>query len=274
VTVLMGVFNGLPRLESAIRSIQAQTCRDFEFLIVDDGSTDGSRELIRQAAESDPRIRLVVNHTNQGLGAVLNRGVAEAPGEFIARMDADDFSLPQRLETQLRFFRAHPETDVVGSYALDIDARGHVVRERRVPVTHERIVELVWSNPFIHATVMFRRDAILRVGSYSARLRRRQDYDLWFRCVGAGLKFANIPVPLVHYHFSDETLRRNNVRAMLDQVGIGLRGCRLVRAPFSAYAATCLPLLEAALPRPLRTKFIAIKSRIDPRTAIERNSGG
>jgi hypothetical protein len=114
---------------------------------------------------------------------------------------------------------------------------------------------------------MFRREAVLRAGSYSAHLQRRQDYDLWFRCVRAGLRLANIPEPLVRYHFSDETMRRNNVGATFDQVRIGLRGCRLVRAPLHAYAATCLPLFEAALPTPLRARFIAIKSRIDPRTA-------
>jgi len=266
VTVLMGVYNGLPRLEHAIGSIQQQTLGDFEFLIIDDGSSDGSGRVIRRLADADTRIRLISHATNRGLGAMLNQGVLEARGALIARMDADDFSLPERLERQVEYFRQHPGTDVVGSYALDVDARGHRIRERRVPVAHERIVDLVWSNPFIHTTVMFRREAVLRVGSYAAHLQRRQDYDLWFRCVRAGLQLANIPEALVHYHFSDETMRRNNVRAMFDQVRIGLRGCRLVGAPLHAYAATCLPLLEAALPTPLRTRFVAFKSRIDPRT--------
>jgi glycosyltransferase involved in cell wall biosynthesis len=267
VTVLMGVFNGLPRLERAIASIRQQTLRDFEFLIIDDGSTDGSGAVIERLATCDPRIRIISHPRNRGLGAVLNEGVAAARGALVARMDADDVSLPERLERQVEFFRRHPETDVLGSYALDVDAEGRKVRERRVPTAHDRIVDLVWSNPFIHTTVMFRRDAVLRAGSYSARLQRRQDYDLWFRCVRAGLRLANIPEPLVHYHFSDETMRRNNVGATFDQVRIGLRGCRLVRAPLHAYAATCLPLLEAALPTSLRSRFIAIKSRIDPRTA-------
>ena len=260
VTVLMGVYNGLPRLEHAIRSIQEQTLRDFEFLIIDDGSTDGSARLVQQLAGADSRIRLITHAENRGLGAVLNEGVAEARGKLVARMDADDYSLPERLERQVDYFRQHPGTNVVGSYALDVDARGQPVRERRVPVDHQTIVDLVWSNPFIHTTVMFRREAVLRVGSYAARLQRGQDYDLWFRCVHAGLQLANIPETLVHYHFSEETMRRKNIRAMVDQVRIGLRGCRLVRAPLHAYAATCLPLFEAILPTPLRSKFVAFKS--------------
>jgi glycosyltransferase involved in cell wall biosynthesis len=267
VTVLMGVFNGLPHLERAIVSIQQQTLADFEFLVIDDGSTDGSGALLERLASDDRRLRIISHARNRGLGAVLNDGVAAARGALVARMDADDISLPTRLERQVEFFRLHPETDVVGSYALDVDAAGREVRERRVPTSHDRIVELVWSNPFIHTTVMFRREAVLRAGSYAAHLQRRQDYDLWFRCVRAGLRLANIPESLVRYHYSDETMRRNTVSATFDQVRIGLRGCRLVRAPLHAYAGTCLPLLEAALPPSLRSRFIALKSRIDPRTA-------
>ncbi len=105
---------------------------------------------------------------------------------------------------------------------------------------------------------------MLRVGSYAA-IRRRQDYDLWFRCVAGGLKFANIPEPLLHYHFSEATMRRNHIGAMLDQVKIGLRGCRLVDAPLHAYLATCVPLVEAAMPNWLRLRIAGLKARVDPR---------
>ena len=91
----MGVYNGLPRLERAIRSIQDQTVQDFEFLIIDDGSTDGSDRVIRRLADADPRIRFIAGGTNRGLGAVLNRGVEEARGKLVARMDADDISVPR-----------------------------------------------------------------------------------------------------------------------------------------------------------------------------------
>jgi glycosyltransferase involved in cell wall biosynthesis len=267
VTVLMGVFNGLPHLAHAIRSIQNQTLRDFEFLIIDDASTDGSDRVISQCAQTDPRIRVLTNEVNRGLGAVLHRGVQEARGALVARMDADDVSVPERLERQLNYFADHPRTDVVGSYALDMTTGGTPFRVRCVPTMHDRIAGLVWSNPFVHATVMFRRESIIRVGSYSPDLRRRQDYDLWFRCVHAGLRLANIPEPLVHYAFSEDTVRRNDFRAMWDQVRIGWRGCRLVRAPLRAYLATCVPLGEAMLPRRLRMKFMSIKAKLDPRNA-------
>ncbi len=92
--------------------------------------------------------------------------MAEARGALIARMDADDVAIPTRLERQLAFLESNPDVDVVGSYALDVSRDGTPVRERRVPSTHEKIAELVWTSPFIHPTVMFKRDSILRVGSY------------------------------------------------------------------------------------------------------------
>lgn len=265
VSVLMGVFNGREYLEASIRSILDQTFDDFEFLIIDDASVDGSGELISHYANQDGRIRLIRNERNAGLGAVLRRGVAEARAPFVARMDSDDVAIPTRLSRQFQFFGERPETDVVGSYALDITKHGVAIAERRVPVTHEKIVELVWTSPFIHPTVMFRKNSILKVGSYSSSIRRRQDYDLWFRCVAGGLRMANIPEPLLHYRFSEETMRRNHVRSTWEQVKIGLRGCRMVRAPKHAYVATCMPLVEAAMPNWVRLRLASMKSRFDPR---------
>ncbi len=265
VTVLMGVFNGLPHLAGAIESILAQSFADFEFLIIDDASTDGSVDVIAEYARRDARVRVILNQENQGLGAVLNRGVQEARGTLVARMDADDRSVPHRLERQVAFLESHPDVDIVGSYALDVTASGEPVRERRVPTEHSRIVAVIWSCPLIHPTVMYRRDKIIRAGSYLPTLRRRQDYDLWFRCVRDGLVFANIPEPLVHYLYSEETLRRNNLKTAWSQVKLGLKGCRMINAPMAAYVATCWPLFEALVPTPLRMKLLAFKAKIDPR---------
>lgn len=267
VTVLMSVHNGLPQLERAVDSILGQTHADFEFLVVDDGSTDGSADYLRHRSKSDPRIRLLAEVTNRGLGATLHRGVEAAGGEFVARMDDDDESMPDRLERQLRYFAAHPETDVLGGCALDVAADGTILRERRVPLTNTRIAELVWTNPFVHSSVMFRRASIRRIGSYDASLRRRQDYDLWFRCVHAGLVLANLPEPLVRYRWADDTVARAHFAATWEQVRIGLRGCRLIGAPLTAYAGVCLPLVESALPRRLRMRLQSVKARLDPRAA-------
>lgn len=267
VTVLMGVFNGREHLVRAVESVLTQTFGDFEFLIVDDASTDGTAALLRRLATRDARIRVLEHSENLGLGAALHRGVDAARGDLIARIDSDDECQPQRLDKQVEYLRSHPEADIVGSFAEDVAADGRVLRVRRVPTGHDRIAALVWTNPFVHSTVMFRRESILRAGSYDARLRRRQDYDLWFRCARAGLGFANLPEPLVRYRVSEDTYRRSHPRAALDQVRIGLRGCRLVRAPIHAYAGVCLPFAEALMPAWLRIKLVSARSRIDPRTS-------
>lgn len=263
----MGVYNAGIHLEGAIRSILAQSFTDFEMLIIDDGSTDDSAERVARLEREDARIRLIRNSVNRGLGAVLREGVDLARGELLARMDADDLARPDRLERQVEFLDLHPQVHIVGSYATDIDEEGTALKLRRVPVEHERIVEVIWSCPMIHPTVMLRRQALLAVGSYRADVRRRQDYELWFRCAHAGLRFANIPEPLLSYRYSSATLRRNGIRSAWRQVRMGLVGCRMMGAGPAAYLATAAPLFEAMLPGGLRARLLRLKARVDPRNA-------
>jgi glycosyltransferase involved in cell wall biosynthesis len=265
LTVLMGVYNNASGLERSISGILQQTYGDFEFLIVNDASTDCSAEILERYAQNDQRIKIINNASNLGLGAALSVGVDEARGALIARMDADDFSVQNRLEKQIRYFRENPDTDILGSFALDVTATGEPIGIRRVPIDHQDIVRLIWSCPFIHPTVMFKTQSIKRAGNYSKSTRRRQDYELWFRCVYAGLRLANLPEPLVQYHFSETTLKRNTVGRAFDQVKIGLKGCRLVDAPWFAYFGTCVPLIETCLPDRLRLRSRRFKALIDPR---------
>jgi glycosyltransferase involved in cell wall biosynthesis len=261
----MGVFNGSRYLARAISSILDQTFRDFEFVIIDDASTDETPEIVAASAARDPRIRVMTNRANAGLGKVLHDGVQAARGALVARMDADDAAMPERLEKQVRFMIAHPEVDVLGTFALDIGEDECMLGERKVPTTHDKIADLMWSNPLIHPTVMFRRDRILSVGSYSPTARRRQDYELWFRCLGAGFRFANLAEPLLRYQVTKESMRRNDVRAMWQQVKVGLDGCRSTGAPAHAYVAVTLPLVAALLPGWLRLRLMSLKKRVDPR---------
>lgn len=264
----MSVYNGMPHLPAAIDSILQQTLTNFKFIIIDDASNDGTAEVLRERAQRDSRIEVITNQHNRGLGYNLAHGLAIATTPWVARMDADDIAVPQRLEWQLAYVREHPEVDILGGYALDIGDRGQILGDRKVPTTHEDICRLVWTNPLIHGTVLLRREAILRVGSYRPQLSKRQDYELWFRCVRAKLKFANLPQPIIHYRFSERTFTRNNWRVALTHVRIGWQGCWQVKASPVAYLAITKQLIIVLLPPPLRTLVYDWLKQFDPRAKV------
>ena len=268
ITVLMSVYNDLPYLQGAIESILNQTFTNFEFLIFDDASTDGSNEVLQEYARQDSRIKLITNHLNRGLGFNLAEGVQIARSPWIARMDADDIALTNRLELQLNYVQAHPDISILGGCAIDIDSQDRFISERKVPTNHQQIRKLIWTNPFIHGTVLLNKASILKVGSYSRQLSKRQDYDLWFRCAKAGLKFANLSQPLIKYRFTDNTLQRNNWKVALVHVRIGWRGCWQIKASPIAYLAITKQLVIVLLPPPLRVVAYNWLKQFDPRRKV------
>ncbi len=265
VTVLMSVYNGMPYLKDAIDSILQQTFTDFKFLIFDDASTDGTSQVLVQYAQKDSRIQIVTNDRNYGLGTNLARGVEMAQTPWIARMDADDIAVPNRLELQLNYVRRHPDISVLGGYAIEIDRHGQIVGERKFPTSHQQIKKLVWTNPFSHGTVLLHRESMLKVGSYSSKLAKRQDYELWFRCAKANLQFANLPTPLIYYRFTDNTLQRNDWKIALTHVAIGWQGCWMIKASFFAYLAVTKQLVIGLLPSSLRYFAYQWLKKFDPR---------
>lgn len=267
LTVLMSVYNGLPYLPEAVESILGQTYRSFEFLIVDDASTDGSGEVLAKYARQDSRIRILTNEQNGGLGYSLARGLETASTLWIARMDADDVALPERLERQIAFLQEHPETDILGTWAKDVDADGNVLQQRRVPTGHKDIYRHIWTNPLIHSTVVFRREAILRVGSYLPVRSAPEDYDLWFRCAAAGLRFANLPEVLLNYRFTRAQMKRSRT-FLRSHVLIGWRGCWRVKAGPLAFLGVTVPAIKLILPQPLEALGHKVLKKLDPRSRV------
>jgi len=265
VTVLMSVYNGLPFLTKAIESIIHQTYTDFEFLIIDDASSDGSRDVLREWRDRDERIRLILHEENRGLGYALAEGTKKARTPLVARMDADDIAVLDRLEAQVDYLERNPDVDILGGWAEECDKHGKTIGHRTYPTDHDDIVDMVWASPIIHPTVMFRKEKILAVGGYDASLRKRQDYDLWFRCHEAGHTFANLPKSLIRYRFTDNHFRRNNWRVALDQALIGWRGCMRVNASLVAYIGVAFPLLRSLFPQCLHAKIVGIARSVDPR---------
>lgn len=207
VSVLLAVYNGGLLLDEAIHSILAQTFTDFELLVIDDGSTDDSSQ--RAASFNDPRIRILRNETNIGLTRSLNRGLAEARGEYVARQDADDISLPNRLAAQVEFLRSNPSVVLVGTSAVRINPKGTRIGTNDMPTTHEAIrwASLV-DNPFLHTSVMFRRAVVQEAGGYDEEFVVCQDYALWNR-LAAKNRVANLPERLVLMREHESSMTRS-----------------------------------------------------------------
>lgn len=198
VTVLMAVYNREKFVCDAIDSILSQTFREFEFLIVNDGSTDGTRNLI--AAYNDERIRLVDNDYNLGIPKSLNKGLALARGELIARLDSDDISKPERLAKQISFLNKNPETVLVGSQYEEIDEQGNSLGEAELPCKSSLLRwGLLFYTPFLNSSVTFRRKEVLEnVGSYNEIFEYSQDHELLTR-IARKYPIANLKECLVKY---------------------------------------------------------------------------
>ena len=219
VTVLMSVYNGEKYLCESIDSILNQTFRDYEFLIINDGSTDGTLEILHNYSQQDKRIRLH-HQTNQGLIAALNKGLELARGKFIARMDHDDVSLPERLAIQLDFLKDHPAVGVLGSGARFMDSSGITSDAVQFPIQHNVLRWcLCFLSPIVHPSVMMRRKIVERVGGYSTDMVHAEDYDLWRRlsCVTRLSNLQDVLLQLRKHETNVSTVhaseqRRNTVR--------------------------------------------------------------
>lgn len=215
VSVVMAVHNGLPYLREAVDSILAQTFRGFEFIIIEDGSTDGSIEVLEAYAAADARVRLLPNPRNLGLTRSLNIGLRAARGRYVARMDADDVSLPDRLARQLAFLDGHPDFCVVGTAYDRIDENGRrFMRTEQCATANEYDWTLMFSPPLQHPTAMFRRSLVTDHGVlYDESLETTQDYDYWVRARAHG-KGMVLAEPLVMYrtHGSAVSLTKRDIQ--------------------------------------------------------------
>jgi glycosyltransferase involved in cell wall biosynthesis len=194
VSVLMGVWNGAPRVREAVLSILSQTAADLEMIVVDDESTDATPGIL--AAFRDPRLR-VERRARRGLTSALNAALGLSRAPLVARLDADDAALPERLERQLAFLSAHPEVGLLGTAAREVDASGREVAIVRPPADDAGIRRaLIRRNPFVHSSVVMRRAVLEQVGGYDDAFPVAQDYDLWMR-MSRVTRMANLSEPLV-----------------------------------------------------------------------------
>lgn len=205
ITVLMSVYHGEKYLREAIDSVVNQTYSDFEFIIINDNTKDSSVEIIESFKDS--RIRLIHNEANIGLTKSLNKGIGLARGQYIARMDADDVSLPERFERQVQYLDERTDVILVVSNIILIDDNGCETGQRRANYDPSIVAwRLLFYNCIMgHSGVMFRRAPVLNLGGYSEACRYSQDYELWSRLAELS-DIAILPEPLLKYRCHDENV--------------------------------------------------------------------
>ena len=209
VSVLMAVHNGEAYLTEAIDSLLAQTLSDFELVVVDDASTDGTAALLDAYAARDARLVVLRNERNLGLAAALNCGLERCRAPLIARADADDIYALERLERQLRYLNSHPEIGVLSTGYHRVDADGQLRRTVRPP-TRDKYIRFrkLFMNSLLHPGVMFRASVVRAVGGYDPGYWTAQDSDLWAR-LRPHTRMANLPEPLVRYRVHGQSTMRS-----------------------------------------------------------------
>ena len=199
ISVVLPVHNAEAYVREAVESILAQSFTDFECIIINDGSTDGSGAILRELAACDARI-VLVERPNGGLVSALNEGIKIARANLIARMDADDVSMPERFALQHARMMEKPELAVLGSFIRVMDKAGDIIRLSEYPLTPKAAARHVEHGcPVAHPAVMMRRDAVLKAGGYRKAFCHAEDYDLWLRMSDLGHAIANLPQPLLNY---------------------------------------------------------------------------
>jgi len=199
----MAVHNGLPFLPEALESILRQSFRDFELIVIDDASSDGSSQMLRDV--KDQRLRMITNRKQLGLSRSLNKGLAAAKGKYVARMDHDDVSLPGRLVAQFNYLEGHPKVNVLGTWARTLGLNREQTWD--YPTSDSEIrAEMLFSPVLVHSSVMLRRSSFAKYKlRYDPKVTRAQDYELWAR--GAQyLRFANLDRVLLQYRIHPQQI--------------------------------------------------------------------
>jgi Glycosyltransferases involved in cell wall biogenesis len=240
LSVVLPAFNAERYIAGALRSVLAQSFQNFELIVVDDGSTDRTPSIIRRFAERDSRVRHI-RRPNTGIVGALNDGLAAAQAPLVARMDADDFALPRRFETQLRHFDAHPECVGLGSAVDFIDEHGARVMSCPRPLGHEEIEAGLLRGDggmIIHPAAMFRREALFSIGGYRPEAQYVEDLDLYLRLARVG-RLANLPDTLLQYRIHPGSINFTK-NANRYQTKLGVMA--------DAYRARGLPFRNADIP--------------------------
>lgn len=252
ISIIMGVYNCENTLEEALHSILNQTYQNFEIIICEDGSSDNTLTVTKKIVEEYPhKIKLVSNKENKGLNYSLNRALELADGKYIARMDGDDLSHPERLERELNFLERNSEYAIVSTQIIYFDEKGEWGHSK--PIPFPIIEDLIKRTPFAHGPSMVLHEAFRVVGGYSVdkKLLRVEDYHLWMKMYKNGYKGANIIEPLYYMRNDQNAFMRRNFSNRVNETYVKYLIFRSFNLPLKNFVFILRPVLISLLPKKL-----------------------
>lgn len=250
VSIIMGIYNCSETLDEAIESILAQTYTNWQMIMCDDGSKDNTYDTAQQYVKKYPnKFILIRNEHNQGLNQTLNKCLAIADGDYIARMDGDDISLPSRFEKEVEFLNSHSEFAIVSTPMIMFDETGDWGRTGK-PITEPKITDFVFHTPFhCHAPCMIRKEAYSDVGGYTEdpMLLRFDDCNLWFKLYGKGYRGYNLSEPLYKMRDDENAFSRKKFKYRMRGVYVKYTGFKLVNMPKKYYPSLVVEFVKCLI---------------------------
>lgn len=255
ISVIMGIYNCASTLVEALDSLYAQTYKNFKIILCDDGSSDNTYQVAAKYALNHDNIILIKNDENMGLNYTLNHCLKYTDTEYVARMDGDDISLPDRFEKEVNFLDNHPEYDIVSSPMIYFDEQGEFGRGKG---GYEPTKEaFIYGTPFCHAPCMVRREAYVAVGGYSVspKLLRVEDYHLWLKMYARGSKGYNLPDCLYAMRDDRNAMSRRKWKGSINETRVHLLACKMLHLPLKGYIYSFFPIFKQMLPRSVYLYF-------------------
>ncbi len=246
ISIIMGVYNSENSVVPAIESIKHQTFEDWECIICDDGSIDNTSITLDNCTKDDARFILIRNETNRGLSVSLNRCIGMARGEYLARQDADDVSMPSRLEEQVHFLDKFPDVSVVGTFA-ELFGESGKWGELKHP-ENPKNTDWIKGACVVHASVMMRRQDIEEVGCYDEKALRVEDYELWAKLIGKGHGISTIPKLLYRIRWDHSSYSRKRIGHRWNEVKVRYKVLRTIKIPPLYFVYLFKPLFVGLLP--------------------------
>lgn len=251
VSVIMGIYNTNNKImvKKAIDSIINQSFSDFEFIICDDGSSDNTYEIVKEIISNDKRCILIKNNRNMGLAYSLNNCLKIAKGEYIARMDADDISMLDRFEKQVKFLDNNPQYAIVGGNAELFNEEG--AYSKRAMKEYPTKEDLLFGTIFIHPSIMMRKDILLKLNGYRAvkETSRCEDYDLWLRLYAHGYKGYNIQENIYKFREDINAFKRRKYKYRIDEAKVRYKGFKNLKLFPKGYIYVIKPLIVGLIPQ-------------------------